>query len=81
MEWTSGKWRSMAHHYFVETVFISAQFLTAFLVYYIPGIVKMIQKKCYISCNLSGWVFNYANRERSRIQHTIFIIEIKIKRG
>jgi hypothetical protein len=45
MEWTSGKWRSMAHHYFVETVFISAQFLTAFLVYYIPGYVKMKKKK------------------------------------
>jgi hypothetical protein len=35
----------MAHHYFVETVFIFAQFLMALLVYLIPGIIKKKRKK------------------------------------
>jgi len=35
----------MAHHYFVETVFIFAQFLMALLVYLIPGIIKSKEKK------------------------------------
>ena len=37
MEWTGGKWRSFAQHYFVEPFFMFSQLSMGLVVYLVPG--------------------------------------------